>query len=241
MSHAVAIGLFAKWPVAGRVKTRLARETSPEFAAAIAHAFLLDTLELLRELTGCDVFVAYDPPDSQQKFAELVEGRSLQILLEAQSAGDLGTRLETFCQQRFDDGYEAAILIGSDSPNLPANILCDAIRLLQDNDAIVGPSSDGGYYLIGLRRMLPIFAGIAWSSDCVFSQTIDRLIAAKARYALLPLWYDVDTLADLRFLEIHLKAMRNSTGDHLTCETLIAQLSANSPVLKGESPPERRA
>ncbi len=234
MTHAVALGLFAKWPDAGRVKTRLARETSPEFAATIARTFLFDTLERLRELAGCDQFVAYDPPDAQLKFAELVEGRTPPILLEAQSAGDLGTRLETFCQRRFDDGYAAAILIGSDSPNLPANILHDAIRLLQDNDAVVGPTSDGGYYLIGLRRMLPIFAGIAWSSDCVFSQTIDRLIAAKARYALLPLWYDVDTLADLRFLEIHLKAMRNSTGDYPTCEALLAQLSAISPKPNGE-------
>ena len=201
MTHAVALGLFAKWPDAGRVKTRLARETSPEFAAAIARTFLLDTLELLRELAGCDQFVAYDPPDSQPKFAELVRGRTPQILLEAQSAGDLGTRLETFCQRRFDDGYEAAILIGSDSPNLPVNILRDAIRLLQTNDAVVGPTIDGGYYLIGIRRMLPIFAGIAWSTDRVFPQTIERLIAANVPYAVLPQWYDVDTLADLRFLE----------------------------------------
>ena len=213
MTHAVALGLFAKWPDPGRVKTRLARETSPEFAADIARTFLLDTLELLRGLAGCNVFVAYDPPDSQQKFQELVEARSPQILLEAQSAGDLGTRLETFCQRRFDDGYEAAILIGSDSPNLPAKFLNDAIQLLQSNDAVVGPTSDGGYYLIGIRRMLPIFAGIAWSTDRVFPQTIERLIATDVPYAVLPQWYDVDTLADLRFLESQRAAIRNqSTG-----------------------------
>ncbi len=212
MSHDVAVGLFAKWPDPGRVKTRLARETSPEFAAAIARAFLLDTLELLRDLAGCDLFVAYDPPDSQQKFAELVEGRAQQILLEAQSAGDLGTRLETFCQRRFDDGYESAILIGSDSPNLPAKFLRDAIQMLQSNDAVVGPTSDGGYYLIGMRRTLPIFAGIAWSTDRVFPQTIEHLIAANVPYAVLPQWYDVDTLADLRFLE----TQRAANGDHST-------------------------
>ncbi len=201
MTHAVAIGLFAKWPEAGRVKTRLAVETSPEFAADIARTFLLDTLARLSELAGCDQFVAYDPPDAQPKFAELIKGRTPPIHLEAQSAGDMGTRLETFCERRFDDGYEAAILIGSDSPNLPVTILRDAIQLLQAHDAVVGPTTDGGYYLIGIRRLLPIFAGIAWSTDRVFPETIERLITANVPYAVLPQWYDVDTLADLRFLE----------------------------------------
>ncbi len=201
MTHAVAIGLFAKWPEAGRVKTRLAHETSPEFAAAIARTFLIDTLEWLRELAGCDQFVAYDPPDAQPKFAELVEGRTPPILLEAQSEGDLGTRLETFCQRRFYDGYEAAILIGSDSPNLPITILRDAIELLQTHDAVIGPTSDGGYYLVGMRRLLPIFAGITWSTDRVFPETSERLTTANVPFAVLPQWYDIDTLADLRFLE----------------------------------------
>ncbi len=201
MSHAVALGLFAKWPDPGCVKTRLARETSPEFAAATARTFLLDTLERLRELAGCVQYLAYDPHDSQPKFAELVEGRTPQILLEAQSAGDLGTRLETFCQRRFADGYESSILIGSDSPNLPINILRDAIRLLDTNDAVIGPTTDGGYYLLGIRRPLPLFAGIAWSTDRVFPATIERLITANVPYAVLPQWYDIDTLADLRFLQ----------------------------------------
>ena len=67
MTHAVALGLFAKWPEVGRVKTRLARESSPEFAADIARTFLLETLERLRELAGCDQYLAYDPPDAQSR------------------------------------------------------------------------------------------------------------------------------------------------------------------------------
>jgi glycosyltransferase A (GT-A) superfamily protein (DUF2064 family) len=118
----------------------------------------------------------------------------------------------------FDEGFDAAILIGSDLPDLPKQFLELAADTLETHDAVIGPSSDGGYYLIGFTKagLLPdAFEGVTWSTDSVFDQTISILNKDKRKTHLLPPWHDVDTLADLRSLWL-----RNQDTDFSKSRTL---------------------
>jgi len=204
------VGLFAKRPVPGQVKTRLAADTSPEWAAAVASAFLLDTLDRLAAIDARRV-LAYAPDGAGDFFAEPAAGR---FVLVAQGAGDLGRRMANFFGNQFRSGMEAVVLLGTDSPSLPLACVEQAFRELERADLVLGPATDGGYYLVGCaRRLPPIFEGVVWSSPHVLAQTVDRLSKPDWRLALLPPWYDVDTLADWWVLRGHLGAMRRAGVD----------------------------
>ena len=98
------------------------------------------------------------------------------------------------------------MLIGSDSPTLPADYIQQAFERLQQHDAVLGPTEDGGYYLIGIRDAVPpVFDGVQWGSPQVWRQTVDRLHESKVRFATLPTWYDVDVLDDLERLQAELR------------------------------------
>ena len=201
------LGVMAKWPRPGEVKTRLAALTSPAWAAALAHACLEDTLERLASVDARRV-VAFTPHDAQADFARLVADR---FELWPQADGDLGRRLQRWFEACLSSGAERAVLLGADSPNLPVDYVHSAFaRLLQD-DVVLGPATDGGYYLIGCaRRVPPLFDGIAWSTSRVLAETVARTQGAGLALALLPPWYDVDTLHDCQVLRGHLAAMRRA-------------------------------
>ena len=115
-------------------------------------------------------------------------------------------------------GYEKIIIVGSDSPTLPKSFITDAVTGLDTRDVVIGPSMDGGYYLIGfstitLSKTVPlIFNGIAWSTAHVLQQTISRIHTSKVSLKLLPPWYDVDTPEDLALLRTHLQAIQLAEG-----------------------------
>ena len=136
-----------------------------------------------------------------------------EMSLEPQSEGDLGQRLERFIVGRLDDGAERVVVIGTDSPTLPPKFIERAFAELGDADLILGPATDGGYYLVGCRRRLPIFDGIAWGRDSVLAETIGRLSDPRWRLALLPPWYDVDTPEGWAMLRGHVLAMRRAGID----------------------------
>jgi hypothetical protein len=121
-----------------------------------------------------------------------------------QGGGSLGDRIEA----AFTEGLGAAetmILIGSDSPTLPSNLLLRGLQLLEQHEAVLGPTPDGGYYLIGFQRgAIPSLKGVKWSTTSTYQDTIERIMAADLSYATLPPWYDVDTPEDLRLLQAHL-------------------------------------
>ena len=97
------------------------------------------------------------------------------------------------------------VLIGSDSPTLPLRLLHRAFAALENHDAVLGPTPDGGYYVIGFRRGMAVrLAGVRWSTSNALADTLARLLEANMRYAILPPWYDVDTSEDLRLLKTHL-------------------------------------
>jgi rSAM/selenodomain-associated transferase 1 len=197
------LGLFAKWPAPGAVKTRLGG--SPEWGAAVARAFLLDTLSRLSGIASAPL-LAYTPPRASGAFLALIGDSGWGAI--TQGEGDLGARLKRFFHDWIGIGTERVVVVGTDSPTLPIAHVQDAFALLDHADVVLGPATDGGYYLVGCsRRVPPIFDGIDWSSDRVLSQTVARLSDPTWRLALLPPWYDVDTPEGWEMLRGHVAAM----------------------------------
>jgi rSAM/selenodomain-associated transferase 1 len=204
------LGLFAKRPEPGQVKTRLAAAASPSWAAGVAAAFLQDALDRLSPVTAHRILV-FDPPDAVGFFAELVRDR---FSLVPQEPGDLGQRMSGFLAGQFRQGATAVVLVGTDSPTLPMEYVERAFAELQRVPVVLGPATDGGYYLIGCVPPLPpLFEGVRWSTPHVLGDTAARLAAAGLRVALLPPWYDVDTLDDWRLLQGHLALLRRAGVD----------------------------
>jgi rSAM/selenodomain-associated transferase 1 len=204
------LGLFAKRPAPGQVKTRLAAATSAEWAARVAEAFLLDLLEALASFDARKV-LAFAPPSERGYFVPVTQGR---FELTPQHDGDLGQRMAHFFAEQFAQHAERVVLVGTDAPTLPVPCIEQAFEELKRADVVLGPATDGGYYLIGCARCVPpIFDGIAWSSPSVLAETIAAIAAARLRLALLSPWYDVDTLEDWRMLQGHLAALRQSGHD----------------------------
>jgi rSAM/selenodomain-associated transferase 1 len=195
------LGIFAKEPTPGLVKTRLAAESSPAFAADVAHAFLHDALDRWADYPARR-WLAFAPASATPYFTAASGGR---FEVTPQGEGDLGQRMARFFADRINSGAERTVLIGTDSPTLPTAHVEQAFLALADHDVVLGPAADGGYYLIGLARRLPtIFDGIAWGSATVLTETVARL--GDWRCTQLPTWYDVDTLADWRQLSAEVKA-----------------------------------
>src|SRR5262249_13340996 len=195
-----AVAVAAKAPQPGRGKTRLIPDLTPEEAAELYTCFLKDTFELAESLPGVDVFIAYYPFTAEADFRDVF---GCQSPLRAQRGKDLGERIYNIMGDLVREGYEAALVMGSDSPNLPIEYLESAIaELARDGDRIVlGPASDGGYYLIGAKTpRRSLFQEIEWSGPHVFEQTLARARELQIEVSLLPEWYDVDTPDDLERL-----------------------------------------
>ena len=119
-------------------------------------------------------------------------------------------------QWAFARGAERVVIVGSDSPSLPAAYIDEGLALLREKEVVLGPSTDGGYYLVGRRKgESRIFQDVAWSTGMVLRQTLERL--GKQSLGVLPLWYDVDTPGDAAFLKVHLEALAragSTQGQH---------------------------
>ncbi len=214
--------VFVKNPIPNQVKTRLLPILSAEQAASLYSAFLKDWCGALSTLSDIDLIIAYTPPESQSALEELIGKHKTYI---PQIGTDLGERLTNATKWCAEIGYEKIIIVGSDSPTLPISFISDAIAGLDSQDLVIGPSVDGGYYLIGfstntLSKTVPsIFEGIAWSTTQVLQQTIARIQANKVTLKLLQPWYDVDTPEDLALLSTHLQAIRLAEGSTQTERT----------------------
>jgi rSAM/selenodomain-associated transferase 1 len=202
------LGLFAKWPGPGTVKTRLTND--PVFGAAVARAFLLDTVSRLHAVDVRRILV-FAPLDAAADFAELVPAG---FLFTPQSDGDLGRRLTQFLETQHNEGAAAVVAVGADSPTLPVGYVEQAFTELERADVVLGPATDGGYYLIGCARSVPaVFADIPWGGSCVLAETVARLTDPGRRLAVLPPWYDVDTPEGWDMLRGHVAALRRAGLD----------------------------
>ncbi|MCZ6689668.1 MAG: TIGR04282 family arsenosugar biosynthesis glycosyltransferase [Planctomycetota bacterium] len=212
-----ALIVLAREPAPGRVKSRLARDVSEDRAAALYRAFILDTLELCEGAAAGSRWIAHTPDEAGGIFAAL-SGPGWGLI--PQGDGDLGDRLRRLFDQLFQHPYRRIIALGSDAPTLPSGIVKDAFRALEEKDVVVGPSLDGGYYLIGLSRPAPaLLEGISWGTDAVLSQTVDRIERAGLSLAMLPPWYDVDTIIELNLLKAQLEGLRLSGETQLPRHT----------------------
>jgi rSAM/selenodomain-associated transferase 1 len=197
-----ALALMAKVPFAGAVKTRLTPPLIPEEAAILSMCFLRDMTTNVAGLSGngMEGVVLYTPADAESLLGGLLPNG---FRLFAQRGETLGERLVNATAELLDKGFHSVCLINSDSPTLPGEILTTAASLLaQDGDRVVlGPSQDGGYYLIGLKRPHRyLFERIAWSTADVLAHTIERAAEINLQVDLLPVWYDVDDAFTLRLL-----------------------------------------
>jgi rSAM/selenodomain-associated transferase 1 len=191
--------IFVKYPAIGEVKTRLATELGTGVATELYRNFILDTLYTLKLLK---IFfrICYYPSFAEGK---LVEWLGKQYSYMPQLGVDLGERMKNAFLDGFDENLGRIVVIGSDSPDLPADFIREAFIALESHDVVVGPSSDGGYYLIGFsknRFLHEAFENIGWGGKSVFEQTVDILRKCRRSLYLLPQWYDVDTAADLNDL-----------------------------------------
>jgi uncharacterized protein len=195
-----ALIVMAKAPVAGEVKSRLVPPLSFEEAAELYRCLLLDLLENVASFEEADLYLAFTPADAAHSFRDLAPPNFTCV---PQRSGDLGERMAGIFEDSFEKGYERAVVIGSDLPVFPSSFLRDAFRALAgSSDVVLGPSRDGGYYLIGLSRLLAeIFTHIPWGTARVLQATRDRLSRIGVEPLLLPGWFDVDTVEDLRFLK----------------------------------------
>jgi len=198
-------GIFAKQPLAGKTKTRLAQATSPDLAQRVAQALLEDSLDHFSGIQASRAIV-YAPATGTTFFSQLAQGRYDLI---PQCEGDLGQRLHHFFAGARRQGYSRIIAVGADSPTVPIDYVEQAFAALEVNNVVIGPAHDGGYYLIGGGlQELAMFDDIPWSSARVLEATIQRVQKASARLALLPPWYDVDTAADWAVLCADVRAKR---------------------------------
>jgi len=194
MSAAVAI--LAKAPVPGRVKTRLVPPLTPEEAATVARACLETTLRRLVPAGGAPITLFLD---GEADGALQAVARSLGVGVVPQVGADLGARLEAAFRSLRESGATRTLALGSDSPTVNPAWIARAIESLDTDDVVIGPTEDGGYYLIGLRGSTPaLLRDIPWSTDSVAQATLDRARALGLSVDVLPEWYDIDDIPTLR-------------------------------------------
>jgi rSAM/selenodomain-associated transferase 1 len=189
--------VFAKSPENGDVKTRLADDIGSDHAVEFYKCCVEDTLTWMKGLNVHFKFY-YWPPDAAESLLDWL-GSGLEYA--AQQGDDLGEKMKNAFKDTFENDFEKVLIVGSDSPDLPVEFINTAFDELDRHGVVIGPSSDGGYYLIGFKKQSycpEVFDDILWSSSGVLEKTLEVLERQQRRVYLLPEWHDVDTLADLK-------------------------------------------
>jgi len=196
-----ALIIFIKNPTLGKVKTRLAKTVGATNALKIYQFLLYHTMEITYNLDSVDKFLFYDefiptkdewPPSIYQK--------------DLQKGKDLGEKMKNAFQKVFTENYKKAVLVMPDCPKMSDTLIEKAFKSLDDHDFVLGPAKDGGYYLIGMKELLPgIFENKAYSTDKVLEQTTDEIKKLGKSWFKLPVLVDVDMEQDLGKLEKMIK------------------------------------
>lgn len=205
-----AIIIFAKAPVAGQVKTRLCPPLTPDEAASLHGSLVLDMLERCQSLKGYDRILA-GTPSPHHPFFRTMEAR-FKIPVWDQTGDDLGARMVSAFKKVLGSRYRSVVVIGTDIPGINGPLLTTAVKSLQDHDVVLGPTVDGGYYLIGLRSLVPaLFENMPWSTDQVYALTEKKIKALGLSLKVLPRLRDLDTVEDLHFFIRDAKDRQNQT------------------------------
>ncbi|OIO36676.1 MAG: hypothetical protein AUJ74_01080 [Candidatus Omnitrophica bacterium CG1_02_44_16] len=199
--------IFAKEPKKGKVKTRLQDYLSGNLCVHLYKAFLRDILDLADKIACEHKILAYDSNGESPKYLKKIAPR---YTFYEQKGGSLGGRMYSAFRFAKDAGASKMVIIGSDSPMLPVSTIKKAFSLLNCADMVLGPTIDGGYYLIGLKSPCTgLFKGIAWSSPTVLKETLKNAKKLKKRVAFLDKMYDIDDLKDLFRLKKDLRKIKN--------------------------------
>ena len=194
-----AVLIFVKYPEPGRVKTRLAATVGAEGAAGIYRRMVVEVFALLP--ADFEAVVLFDPAERRDEIERWLNGLSVGRALHyfPQAAGDLGVRLERAFADAFAGGFEQVAAIGTDCVEINAADFHETWTALETVGIVLGPSEDGGYYLIALAApCASLFHEIPWSTGRVLAETQARAAAARLRVHLLPVRLDVDTEEDWR-------------------------------------------
>jgi len=199
-----AIGIVCKAPQAGLSKTRLAKAVGAAAASELSACFLRDVAEAIAavpEALGRRGYGVYAPAGAESIMRQLLPA-NFGLLLQA--GDDLGHVLIGATRALLDAGHDCMLLVNGDSPTLPPRFLTQAIEALRapGDRMVLGPASDGGYYLIGLKQPhQELFRRIAWGTETVARSTCERAAEISLATTLLPEWYDVDDIETLRWLQ----------------------------------------
>ena len=208
VKNSAVLVVMAKQPRAGTTKTRLCPPFSPQHAAALSEALLLDTFDLAGHIAGVQLAAAVTPAAALPYFEQVSPPGTILLPVDG---GNIGVCLVQAFEAFFKAGFKKVIALNADGPTLPGSYILQALDLLEDHGVVLGPGEDGGYYLVGLKGPCPqLFSDIEWSTSRVLQQTLARADALGLRTALTPPWYDVDTareaarlLAELPHLPLH--------------------------------------
>lgn len=226
----IAIGIICKAPEPGRAKTRLAASIGYQAAAKLSACFLRDlaaTIETLPAALETRGIAVYAPAGGEALLRSLLPP-TFSFLL--QTGRDLGEVLLGATRALLGSGNQGVLLVNGDSPTLPSRLLVQATEALRRDDdrVVLGPASDGGYYLIGLKRPhARVFAEVNWGTSSVFLETCARADEIGLPVGLLPEWYDVDDEETLLALQQELAGRSNRFADGALARHTRAYLAAS--------------
>lgn len=200
--------VFTRYPQAGQVKTRLIPELGADGAAGIHRSMserIVRTARLLADDHGALLTVYYTggSPQLMRKWL------GPELLYHEQTGADLGQKMMSAFRDARQRGAERAVLIGSDCPALDGGLITEALAALHNSQLVLGPATDGGYYLIGTTNALPadtlalLFTDIAWGTSMVFQETVDRAGRAGVTPSILKELHDIDHPGDLAYFHHH--------------------------------------
>ena len=213
-----ALIVVAKRPTPGQTKARLSPLLSQNEAVELYQCFLLDTLDLMTQVDGIDCIIAYSPPTAESYFRSVAPAGFGFVPQTGQS---LGERLDNVLADYLNRGNDQVVVMNSDAPTLPRSRLLQAFHQLDDPgvDVVLGPSDDGGYYLVGLKRPCSALFKVVMSTPTVLQETLVLANDQNLRAACLDPWYDVDTPQDLQRLVAELPSLphHDNKGPSTAC------------------------
>lgn len=198
--------VVAKQPTPGQTKTRLCPPLTQAQAADLYDCFLRDTLAVMRQVPDVQRVIGFLPEDAQGYFRQLAP----DMELVCQRGASLGERLDHLLNEALAGGSPQAVVMDSDSPTLPHHYIIQAFERLNEVDVVIGPTRDGGYYLIGMKQPHPhLLRQVQMSTPHVLADTLALAETTGLTVSLLPTWYDVDTIIELHQLDREIAANYN--------------------------------
>jgi len=193
-----AVIIFSKYPVEGKVKTRIAKTLGNNFAVKFYKMCAEHTFRQVKKVTGKNIrtYLFYTEEAEKEKIKTWTNHKFLLML---QRGNSLGEKMLNAFRNVFEHGAIKVLIIGTDLPDISAKIINDALEDLENFDTVIGPSSDGGYYLLGMKEFYPeIFKDINWSTSEVFEKTLEQITNLDIAVKILPELSDIDTEEDLK-------------------------------------------